>query len=64
MEPEGEMTAAYNRQAKKENEAFWRGQQDYKLRKARAENPYSSIRSPRSWDAWNEGWDDVAENGA
>jgi hypothetical protein len=58
------MTYAANRQAKKENEAFHRGQLDYKLGKARAENPYSSIRSPRSWEAWNEGWEDIAEHGA
>lgn len=53
------MTAAYNRQAKKENEAFRQGQEARKRGDVRAQNPHSPIRSPRSWNAWDEGWQDV-----
>lgn len=58
------MTVAYNRQAKKENEAFQRGQLDYKAHKTLGQNPYSTDRQIGAWRAWIEGWEDIAENGA
>jgi hypothetical protein len=58
------MTTAYNRQAKRENEAFQRGQLDYKAHKTRGQNPYNPDRKIGQWRAWDEGWEDIADKGA